>query len=99
ASGVLRKADDVESSVYARMLAEDVVVDGKVVAPANVDLGDVLIDALVANGVEEVKTRSVLTCESAVGTCAYCYGRSLATGKLVDISTAVGINVALTNGT
>ena len=33
--------------MYARMLAEDVVVDGKVIAPANVDLGDVLIDALV----------------------------------------------------
>ncbi|GAA2915993.1 hypothetical protein GCM10020221_09740 [Streptomyces thioluteus] len=41
----------------------------------NVDLGDVLIDQLVAHGVETVKTRSVLTCESAVGTCAYCYGR------------------------
>ena len=45
ADGVLRKAEDVETSVYARMLAEDVVVDGKVLAPANVDLGDVLIDA------------------------------------------------------
>lgn len=47
ADGVLRKTEDVETSVYARMLAEDVVVDGKVIAPANVDLGDVLIDALV----------------------------------------------------
>lgn len=95
---MLRKADDVESSVYARMLAEDVVVDGKVVAPANVDLGDVLIDALVNAGVEEVKTRSVLTCESAVGTCAFCYGRSLATGKLVDIGEAVGIIAAQSIG-
>ncbi len=98
ASGVLRKADDVESSVYARMLAEDVVVDGKVVASANVDLGDVLIDQLIAHGVEEVKTRSVLTCESAVGTCAFCYGRSLATGKLVDIGEAVGIIAAQSIG-
>ncbi len=97
-TGVLRKTDDVETSVYARMLAEDVVVDGKVIAPANVDLGDVLIDALVNAGVEEVKTRSVLTCESAVGTCAFCYGRSLATGKLVDIGEAVGIIAAQSIG-
>lgn len=98
ADGVLRKTDDVETSVYARMLAEDVVIDGKVIAPANVDLGDVLIDALVGAGVEEVKTRSVLTCESAVGTCAFCYGRSLATGKLVDIGEAVGIIAAQSIG-
>ncbi|MGV9571050.1 DNA-directed RNA polymerase subunit beta', partial [Streptomyces nigra] len=98
ADGVLRKADDVETSVYARMLAEDVVIDGKVIAPANVDLGDVLIDQLVHHGVEEVKTRSILTCESQVGTCAMCYGRSLATGKLVDIGEAVGIIAAQSIG-
>ncbi|MDI2126899.1 DNA-directed RNA polymerase subunit beta' [Yinghuangia seranimata] len=98
ADGVLRKAGDVETSVYARSLAEDVTVDGKVIAPAGVDLGDVIINQLVANGVETVKTRSVLTCESKVGTCAMCYGRSLATGKLVDIGEAVGIIAAQSIG-
>ena len=98
ADGVLRKADDVETSVYARALAEDITVDGKVLAPANTDLGDVLIDELVKHGVSQVKTRSVLTCESAVGTCAMCYGRSLATGKLVDIGEAVGIIAAQSIG-
>ncbi|GHF86058.1 DNA-directed RNA polymerase subunit beta' [Streptomyces griseosporeus] len=98
ADGVLRKADDVETSVYARCLAEDIVVDGQVLAPAGTDLGDVLIEELVQRGVEEVKTRSVLTCESAVGTCAMCYGRSLATGKLVDIGEAVGIIAAQSIG-
>ncbi|MCZ9348107.1 DNA-directed RNA polymerase subunit beta', partial [Streptomyces sp. TRM76130] len=96
--GALLKAEDVETSVYARCLAEDIVVDGKVLAPAGTDLGDVLIDELVRHGVEEVKTRSVLTCESAVGTCAMCYGRSLATGKLVDIGEAVGIIAAQSIG-
>ncbi|NYI05894.1 DNA-directed RNA polymerase subunit beta' [Allostreptomyces psammosilenae] len=96
--GVLRKADDVETSVYARCLAEDVVVDGKVLASAGTDLGDVLIDELVRGGVDEVKVRSVLTCDSAVGTCAMCYGRSLATGKLVDIGEAVGIIAAQSIG-
>ena len=45
-----------------------------------------------------VKVRSVLTCESAVGVCAACYGRSLATGKLVDIGEAVGIIAAQSIG-
>jgi DNA-directed RNA polymerase subunit beta' len=98
ADGVLRKAENVETSVYARCLAEDIVVDGKVLAPAGTDLGDVLIDELILQGVAEVKTRSVLTCESAVGTCAMCYGRSLATGKLVDIGEAVGIIAAQSIG-
>ncbi|MFJ5776635.1 DNA-directed RNA polymerase subunit beta' [Streptomyces sp. NPDC093094] len=97
-NGVLVKAGDVETSVYARCLAEDIVVDGKVLAPAGTDLGDVLIDELIAGGIAEVKTRSVLTCESAVGTCAMCYGRSLATGKLVDIGEAVGIIAAQSIG-
>ncbi|GGY03809.1 DNA-directed RNA polymerase subunit beta' [Streptomyces djakartensis] len=94
----LVKTEDVETSVYARCLAEDIVVDGQVLAPAGTDLGDVLIEELVQRGVEEVKTRSVLTCESAVGTCAMCYGRSLATGKLVDIGEAVGIIAAQSIG-
>ncbi|OEU85225.1 DNA-directed RNA polymerase subunit beta' [Streptomyces abyssalis] len=98
ADDVLRKAADVETSVYARCLAEDIVVDGKVLAPAGTDLGDVLIDELVRHGVETVKTRSILTCESTVGTCAMCYGRSLATGKLVDIGEAVGIIAAQSIG-
>ncbi|MEV7285475.1 DNA-directed RNA polymerase subunit beta' [Streptomyces sp. NPDC093252] len=96
--GSLIKAENVETSVYARALAEDIVVDGKVLAPAGTDLGDVLIDELILHGVGEVKTRSVLTCESAVGTCAMCYGRSLATGKLVDIGEAVGIIAAQSIG-
>ena len=69
--------DEVETSVYARTLAEDVVVDGKVLAPAGIDLGDVVIAALLDAGVDQVKVRSVLTCESKVGTCALCYGLSL----------------------
>jgi DNA-directed RNA polymerase subunit beta' len=97
-SGDLREHDDVETSVYARTLAEDVVKDGEVLAEAGMDLGDVVIDALVAAGAREVKVRSVLTCESLVGTCAKCYGRSLATGKLVDIGEAVGIIAAQSIG-
>jgi DNA-directed RNA polymerase subunit beta' len=62
------------------------------------DLGDFAINALIERGVREVKVRSVLTCESKVGTCAQCYGRSLASGKLVDIGEAVGIIAAQSIG-
>jgi DNA-directed RNA polymerase subunit beta' len=96
--GALRKHDDVETSVYARTLAEDVAPDGSVLAKAGIDLGDVVIDTLIAAGVTEVRVRSVLTCDSKVGTCAACYGRSLATGKLVDIGEAVGIIAAQSIG-
>jgi DNA-directed RNA polymerase subunit beta' len=90
---------NVENSVYARSLAADAVdAKGKVIAEAGADVGDVLLETLLAAGVNDIKVRSVLTCESAVGVCAVCYGRSLATGKLVDIGEAVGIIAAQSIG-
>src|SRR5205807_6192705 len=62
------------------------------------DLGDPAIDALLAAGITEVKVRSVLTCTTGTGLCAMCYGRSMATGKLVDIGEAVGIVAAQSIG-
>jgi len=97
--GVLKRDEHVETSVYARTLAADAVgPDGTVVALAGSDLGDVVITSLVEGGVEHVKIRSVLTCESKVGTCAVCYGRSLASGKTVDVGEAVGIIAAQSIG-
>jgi DNA-directed RNA polymerase subunit beta' len=99
ADGTLVRDANVENSVFARTLAAEVVApSGEVVAEAGDDVGDVLIDKLVAAGVETIKVRSVLTCDSAVGVCAKCYGRSLATGKLVDIGEAVGIIAAQSIG-
>ena len=95
-NGVWRKVDDVETSIYSRALAES--VEKQPDATAGTLLGDVLIDALVEAGVHEVKVRSVLTCESKKGICATCYGRSLATGKLVDVGEAVGIIAAQSIG-
>jgi len=97
--GKLAPARNIETAVYARTLASDVVTpEGKVLVKAGVDLGDVNIKKLLKNGVTEVKVRSVLTCEAATGTCAMCYGRSLATGKLVDVGEAVGIVAAQSIG-
>ncbi|MCL1899031.1 MAG: DNA-directed RNA polymerase subunit beta' [Promicromonosporaceae bacterium] len=89
----------VETSLYARNLARDAVdSNGLTVVPAGIDVGDAEIAALQKAGIEEVRVRSVLTCESRVGTCAQCYGRSLASGKLVDIGEAVGIIAAQSIG-
>jgi len=97
--GALVRDSHVETSVFARTLAEDVSgADGQVLAAAGTDLGDLVINTLVAAGVETVRIRSVLTCESKVGTCAACYGRSLAAGKLVDVGEAVGIIAAQSIG-
>ena len=98
ADGVLVKDAHVETSVYARTLAADVEKDGTIVLRAGADLGDVNIGALIEAGVEQIKVRCVLTCDSKVGTCASCYGRSLATGKTVDVGEAVGIIAAQSIG-
>ena len=92
-------ADDfLDTSIASRCLAEDVVVDGKKLFEAGKDIGILDIDDMVAAGVAEIKVRSVLTCDSRFGTCARCYGRSLATSKLVDIGEAVGIIAAQSIG-
>jgi DNA-directed RNA polymerase subunit beta' len=98
--GVVRKHENVESSAYARAAAVDIVhpETDEVLVPAGHDIGDVKIGELVAAGITEVKVRSVLTCDARTGTCAKCYGRSLATGKLVDIGEAVGIIAAQSIG-
>ena len=96
---VLVKAAD--GGPYSRLLAADVIdpADGQTVLykPDDALSMDVLND-LVAHGVEEVKCRSVLTCESKRGVCAKCYGWSLATNKLVDVGETVGIVAAQSIG-
>jgi DNA-directed RNA polymerase subunit beta' len=93
------RADNVENEVFARNLAADAVNEkGTVIAPAGADVGDVLINELVAGGVREILVRSVLTCESVVGVCAACYGRSLASGIAVNLGEAVGIIAAQSIG-
>ena len=97
--GSLRKTEDAESSSYGRVLSEDVVSSsGELLFSAGMDIGDQEIEQMVAGGVPQIRVRSVLTCDSKVGACASCYGRSLAGGKLVDIGEAVGIIAAQSIG-
>jgi DNA-directed RNA polymerase subunit beta' len=97
--GELVRDAHVETSVFSRSLAVDVAAaDGEVIATAGTDLGDLVINELVARGIDTVKVRNVLTCTSKVGLCAVCYGRSLAAGHLVDVGEAVGIIAAQSIG-
>ena len=99
ADGTLIRDPHIETSAYARTLVLDAVdKDGNVVVERGHDLGDPAIDALLAANITEVKVRSVLTCGTGTGVCAMCYGRSMATGKLVDIGEAVGIVAAQSIG-
>jgi DNA-directed RNA polymerase subunit beta' len=97
-NGQLRPTDTLDTTVSSRTLARHVEVDGTVVAKAGEEMTAPRAEELVAQGVEKVRVRTVLTCESAVGTCAMCYGKSMATGKLVDVGEAVGIIAAQSIG-
>ncbi|MET0447551.1 MAG: DNA-directed RNA polymerase subunit beta', partial [Aeromicrobium sp.] len=97
--GSRRQDEHTETSIEARVLAVDAVdADGNVVIPAGTDLRGFHVEAAFAAGLNQLKVRSVLTCEAAIGACAKCYGRSLATGELVDVGEAVGVVAAQSIG-
>jgi DNA-directed RNA polymerase subunit beta' len=80
-------------------VAEDLEApDGTVIATVGTDTTELIIDAAIAAGIDSIRTSSVLVCEAKIGVCAKCYGRSLATGKLVDVGEAVGIVAAQSIG-
>ncbi|MCF7553104.1 DNA-directed RNA polymerase subunit beta' [Pseudonocardia sp. WMMC193] len=99
ADGTLIPHRYIRTSVYARCSADEVRdADGNVIVEKGGDLGDPALDALVAAGIRSIRVRSALTCESTTGICGMCYGRSMATGKLVDVGEAVGIVAAQSIG-
>ncbi len=96
--GKLVALDNLDTSVASRVLSHDVEVGGKVIAPAGEELTTPRLEEFVELGVESVRARTVLTCESKVGTCAMCFGKSMATGNLVDVGEAIGIIAAQSIG-
>jgi DNA-directed RNA polymerase subunit beta' len=88
----------LETSLFGRVLAEDVRVDRRKIASRGDEVDDALGDRLVEAGVGVVRVRSAAMCEAEVGVCRLCYGWSLATGRLVDIGESVGIVAAQSIG-
>ncbi len=71
---------------------------GSVIVRINEEITEETANVVQAAGIEKVRIRSVLTCESRRGVCALCYGRDLATGKLVEMGMAVGVIAAQSIG-
>jgi DNA-directed RNA polymerase subunit beta' len=65
--------------------------ENQIIVKVNHEISEDLASAIQAAGIERVKIRSVLTCESKRGVCRLCYGRNLATGRMVERGEAVGI--------
>ena len=86
--------------VLGRVVAEDVVspATGEVEIPRGVLLDEGWVEKLEGVGVDEVKVRSAITCETRFGVCAACYGRDLARGDRVNIGEAVGVVAAQSIG-
>src|SRR5437763_422717 len=72
--------------------------DGNVIVDINQEITEDLAGAIQAGGIERVKIRSVLTCESKRGVCVMCYGRNLASGRLVELGEATGVIAAQSIG-
>jgi len=72
--------------------------EGNVIVDVNQEITEELANSIQEAGIERVKIRSVLTCESRRGTCQFCYGRNLATGRMSELGEAVGVVAAQSIG-
>jgi DNA-directed RNA polymerase subunit beta' len=88
----------LDTKLFGRVLAEDIRVNRALVARRGTEVGDAELQKLMDSGAENAYVRSVLTCDAQVGICQFCYGRSLAAGRLVDIGESVGIIAAQSIG-
>ncbi|HVZ50519.1 MAG TPA: DNA-directed RNA polymerase subunit beta', partial [Pseudolabrys sp.] len=86
--------------ILGRTTAEDVKdpTSSKVIVPRGTLLQEPEVDTITKAGVQELKIRSVLTCESKIGVCGACYGRDLARGTPVNMGEAVGVIAAQSIG-
>ncbi len=92
--------ESLRDRILGRTVAEDVMhpETRAVVAPAGTMLDEDKIEELEAHGVDEVKVRTALTCETRFGICAKCYGRDLGRGGLINHGEAVGVIAAQSIG-
>ncbi|QZO13258.1 DNA-directed RNA polymerase subunit beta' [Pseudoalteromonas piscicida] len=92
--------EPLRERVLGRVVAEDVVKPGttEVLVERNVMIDEKLCDLLEEHSVDEVKVRSVITCQNDFGVCAHCYGRDLARGHIINPGEAVGVIAAQSIG-
>src|SRR3954470_11476843 len=89
----------LETKLFGRALAADVTLSDGTVLERNTLVGDIEMAQLRDDPkVDRVRVRSVVTCDAELGVCAKCYGRSLATGKSIELGEAVGVIAAQSIG-
>jgi DNA-directed RNA polymerase subunit beta' len=87
------------SRVLGRVTAEDVMdVKGNIAVPAGTFLDEAWVDKFEDIGIDEVKVRTPITCDTRYGVCASCYGRDLARGHLINMGESVGVIAAQSIG-
>ena len=105
--GALKDGEDIieplADRVLGRVAAEDVVhpISNETIVEAGMSIDEEIsarIDEAAKAGLEKMRIRSVLTCDSRRGVCGSCYGRNLATGRPVDLGEAVGVIAAQSIG-
>ena len=100
----VKNNEDVISSLYERILGRVSVHDiyhpltGELIVESGAQITEQKAKIIESSPIERVEIRSVLTCESKKGVCAKCYGRNLATGRLVQMGEAVGVIAAQSIG-
>jgi DNA-directed RNA polymerase subunit beta' len=92
--------ESLRERILGRVAAADIVnlETGETLFDANTLLDEDVVDAIEAAGIDEVKVRTPLTCETRYGLCARCYGRDLGRGALVNVGEAVGVIAAQSIG-
>src|ERR1700754_4751656 len=103
ASAIVEGGEEIESlrdRIVGRTGLDDVTdpIEGSIIVGANQEIDEDLAAEIQRSGVQRVRIRSVLTCESRRGCCIKCYGRNLATGRPVEIGEAVGVIAAQSIG-
>jgi len=100
----LKKNEDVVESLYERILGRTALyevyhpITNEVLVGVGEEITEEIGKKIEEAGVERVEIRSVLTCESKIGVCAKCYGRNLASGRMVQKGEAVGVIAAQSIG-
>ena len=100
----IKRNEDVVQTLKERILGRTTVHNvynphtGEMIVAAGEEITESVADAIDAAGIESVEIRSVLTCESRNGVCAKCYGRNLATGRMVQKGEVVGVIAAQSIG-
>jgi len=95
----VNRRSHLETKLFGRALSADVTLADGTVYPRNMMVGDIEMAALRDDPkITRVRVRSVVTCDAELGICALCYGRSLATGKSIELGEAVGVIAAQSIG-